>query len=188
MRVLRWLKGLGAPDLDPRRLAWRNAWTRAAGASDVTALAVLSQDLDGLNLPEEEIEIEREMLVALQDLADLIALVRLSGLPVVPTGHRVVAGDACHFIGPASMPDEPSQPAGRLLLTNRRALFVGGGSSTLPWHRVGAVLQQDRDLVLLPTDHGLERRFRCNSFSEALRSAFVARTLIAAHREPSRGL
>jgi hypothetical protein len=187
MRVLRWLKGIGGPDLDPRRLVWRDAWTRAAGAADVTALSVLSQDLDRMNLPEEEIEIEREMLAALRDLADLIALVRVNGLPVIATGHRAVAEDACHFIGPASMPDEPSQPTGRLLLTNRRAIFVGGASGTLPWHRIGAILQQDRDLVLLPTD-GNEHRFRCNSFSDALRSAFVARTLIAAHRRPAPGL
>jgi hypothetical protein len=75
-----------------------------------------------------------------------------------------------------------------LLLTSRRAIFVGGASRALPWHRVRAILHQVRDLVLLATDHGIEHRFRCNSFSDAVRSAFVARTLIAAHRLPDPGL
>ena len=47
------------------------------------------------------------------------------------------------------MPDEASQAAGRLLLTNRRAIFVGGAARTIPWHQVREVLHQERDLVLL---------------------------------------
>src|SRR5438552_2473542 len=73
--------------------------------------------------------------------SDLVALddrLRAGEVPVIATGHRVVGSDVCHFSAPASMPDDPGQPGGRVILTGRRAVFVGGGhSSSLAWHRVG---------------------------------------------------
>jgi hypothetical protein len=129
------------------------------------------------------VEIEREMLDALQDLAVLVASVRAAGLPVVETGHRVVGSDRCHFTAPASMPDEVSQPSGRLLLTSARAIFLGGAQgATAPWHSVGDALQLDRDLVLIRSDRDKLYRFRCNTFSDALRAAFLSRELMGARR------
>jgi hypothetical protein len=48
---------------------------------------------------------------------------------------------------------------------------------TIPWHGVGRVLPQNRDLVLIRTDRQDLHRFRCNSFGEAMRAAFLSQQL-----------
>jgi hypothetical protein len=141
--------------------------------------------LDALDLPDEEIEIEHEMLDALRELGELTAMVRQTGLPAIETGHRVVGSERCHFTAPASMPDESAQPSGRLLLTSGRAIFAGGGAgAAVPWHSVADARQVERDLVLIRSDREQLYRFRCNSFTDALRAAFIAGELIAARRRP----
>ena len=91
-------------------------------------MASLSADLDDLALPEEEIEIEREMLDGLDQAWRLPAALAADGLPVVETGHRVVGTETCHFSAPSSMPDDVAQPSGRLIFTGARAIFAGGGA------------------------------------------------------------
>jgi hypothetical protein len=146
------------------------------------AVPRLRSELDALGLPEEEIEIEREMLDGLEHLVALTAAVDSAGLPTLQTGHRVVGTDLCHFTAPASMPDEPSQPGGRLLLTGARLIFVGGPGATAAWHALAEVVLADRDLVLVRADRSRMYRFRCNSYSDAMCGAFLARRLIAARR------
>jgi hypothetical protein len=76
------------------------------------------------------------------------------------------------------MPDDASQPSGRLLLTGVRGIFVGGSRSvTLPWHAVGRTLQSDRDLVIVRADGSAVHRFRFNSFEDALTAAFIVEQL-----------
>ena len=143
----------------------------------------LAAELDTWGQQEEDIEIEREMLDGLRELLELTKAVGRSGLPVFQTGHRVVGGEGCHFTAPASMPDVAGQPSGRLLLTGRRAIFVGGTRSvTVPWHAIGNASHVERDLVLVRADREELHRFRCNSFSDAFRGAFIARELVAARR------
>jgi hypothetical protein len=161
---------------------WRRRWQLACGAPTRTQAEALATALDALGLPEEEIEIEREMLAGLEQLLALHDTVA-AGLPIVQTGHRVVGADVCHFTAPASMPDEPSQPSGRLILTSDRAIFAGGAkATTMPWHAIGEVLHQERDLVLVR--HGREtfHRFRCNVFADALSATYLAQRLAASHR------
>ncbi len=149
----------------------------------------LAAELDAWGQQEEDIEIEREMLDGLRELIELTKAVGRSGLPVFQTGHRVVAGEACHFTAPASMPDLAGQPSGRLLLTGRRAIFVGGaGGVAVPWHAIGNASHVERDLVLVRADREEIHRFRCNSFSDAFRGAFMARELVAARRRQPAGL
>ena len=141
-------------------------------------VASLSADLNDLALPEEEIEIEREMLDGLEQVSRLRAAVAADRLPVVETGHRVVGTDTCHFSAPSSMPDDASQPSGRLILTGARAIFAGGGRAlTLPWHTVADVVQQDRDVVLVRHDRETFHRFRCNVFADAMCAGLLARAL-----------
>ena len=78
---------------------------------------------------DERYEIEREMLDGLEAVAELSATVSASGLSPIATGHRAVGGDRCYFSAPASLPDDPAQPSGTLLLTEARAIFVGGSRS-----------------------------------------------------------
>lgn len=171
---------------EPRRSRteqWRKAWTAAAAQPSAEGLAALTSSLRELGLGEDEVEIEREMIEALQRVTALAAAVAARGLPVVETGHRIVATDICHFSAPASIPDDPSQPAGRLLLTSARAAFAGGAASrTVAWHGVAEATHQDRDLLLIRADRQTGHRFRCNNYGDALCAAFIARRLIAVRR------
>ena len=122
---------------------------------------------------------EEEMLDGLRRLVELNDRLAAASLPTIETSHRVLGSDRCHFIAPVSMPDDPAQPTGRLLLTSVRAVFAGGGRTpALPWHAVREVIQTERDLLLvrLGTDDGY--RFRCNSFADALCAAAIARHLM----------
>jgi hypothetical protein len=178
MGVFRWFKGKGAGGEDPRLTAWKHAWVQACDAPSAALVAELTRNLNVLNLPEEEIEIEREMLAGLDELVKLHDAVTQQGLPVLQTGHRIVGREPCHFSAPCSMPDEPSQPGGRLMFTSVRAIFAGGATSiTVPWHAVAKVLPQHRDVLLIRRDRETLYRFRCNVFGDALTAAFLARTL-----------
>lgn len=141
-------------------------------------MASLSAHLNALALPEEEIEIEREMLDGLEQVSRLRAALAANGVPVVETGHRVVGTETCHFSAPSSMPDDAAQPSGRLILTGARAIFAGGARAlTLPWHAVADVMQQERDVILVRHDRETFHRFRCNVFADAMCAGLLARTL-----------
>lgn len=179
MGLLGWFRGRGVPE-NRRAQGWRAACIRAASEADDNRLDALQIELESWAAGEEEIEVEREMLEAGRDLLELTKLVRRSGLPVVETGHRVVGREVCHFTVPSSMPDEAGQPSGRLLLTSHRAIFVGGSRSTaIPWHAIGRALHTERDVVLIRTGREQLYRFRCNSYSDAFRGAFIGRELLA---------
>jgi hypothetical protein len=181
MGWLGWLRGKPKAAADPRITEWQTAWHTALAAPDRAQADALRAHLDGLGLPEEDIEIEREMLDGLEQLAELVQASRTGGLPTLVTGHRVVGADVCHFIAPASIPDDPAQPTGRLILTSTRAIFVGGARGlTLRWHALAEPIHAERDLVLVRTDGQSLHRFRCNSFADAMSAAFIARQLTAA--------
>src|SRR5919202_1389582 len=89
----------------------------------------------------------REMLDALERLVAVSADLAGGRLPRVDTTHRVVGGDECHFSAPVSLPEDPSQPTGRLLLTSTRAVFAGGVHPiTLPWYAAAEIAHVDRDV------------------------------------------
>jgi hypothetical protein len=187
MGLLAWLKR--APAEDRRLHEWRDAWAQAAAGPGADRIERLRTDLDAFGLPEDDVEIEREMLDALDERETLASTLRESGLPVVETQHRVVGAERCHYTAPASMPDEPGQPGGRLLLTSGRAIFVGGANGlAAAWHMVGDAQHVDRDIVLVRADRDQLYRFRCNTFGDALRGALIARELVAARRRRRPGL
>jgi hypothetical protein len=118
------------------------------------------------------------MLEGLEAVLELGNTVAARGPETIVTGHRAVGADRCYFSAPVSLPDDPGQPSGTLLLTNLRAIFIGGSRAvTVPWHAVGRSFPQNRDLVLIRTDREDLHRFRCNSFADAMRAAFLARHL-----------
>ena len=188
MGLLGWLKrsnDTDGADREARRAldAWRQEWTAAIATPGDARAAVLRSSLDAIGLPEEAKEIEAEMLEGLVVLCELTGWMSSGTLPIVETGHRVVGADRCHFIAPASAPDDPAQPAGTLFLTSQRMLFAGGGHSVrLAWHAVGQVACSERDLLLISRDRDTLRRYRLNSFGDALRATAIAGRLAAAAR------
>ena len=139
MGLFGWLRAKTADRVDPRLAEWQREWIAAAARADSDALAALNSRLDSMGFPDEEIEIEREMLAGLRGLIELRTAVESNGLPVLETGHRVIGSDRLHFNAPVSMPDDSAQPSGRLLLTGTRAIFVGAReprrSPGTPWVR-----------------------------------------------------
>jgi len=175
MRWLAWVKR-GTNGGDPRLEQWRKDWEAACAAPSREQAEALRSRLDDLAPDDDRYEIEREMLDGLEAVVELSATVSAHGLSPIPTGHRAVGRDRCFFSAPASLPDDPSQPSGTFLLTEARAVFVGGSRSlAVPWHSVSRCLRQERDLVLVRAGQQDLHRLRCNSFADALRAAFVAR-------------
>jgi hypothetical protein len=183
MRLFDWLRSRGGRNGDAR--AWHEAWTNAVASLDAGAVAALDAALRRQPPFAEDVEIEEEMLDGLRQLLELEREIAASRLPIIETSHRVVGADRCHFSAPVSMPDDPAQPTGRLLLTSTRAVFAGGARTpALPWHAAGDVVQAGRDLLLVFRNGEQGHRFRCNSFADALCGAAIARHLMRQVRSP----
>jgi len=159
--------------------AWRDAWTRAVASPDAAAVAELEAALRRQPPFADDVELEEEMLDALRQLVDLARELDASRPPIVESSHRLVGADVCHFSAAVSVPDDPAQPTGRLLLTSRRAAFAGGGRvPALAWHTVRQVVQDGRDLLFVHVGgEDAVVRFRCNSFGDAVCGAAIARYL-----------
>lgn len=174
----RWLGRTTSPT-EAARNSWRTAWAAAAAQPDRARIDALTAELDALHLPEEEIELEREMIDGLSAAFEQQARLEAGELPVLESGHRVIGAETCHFSAPVFMPDEPSQPAGRLLFTPVRAVFVGGGKPTnIPWHSIGDVHHNARDVLLIRVDREHLYRFRTNSYADALCAVQLVRRLM----------
>lgn len=185
MGLFGWLsKKTGGGDSREAR-AWREAWATAVAALDAGAPGRLDAALRRTPPFADDLEIEEEMLDGLRQLLALEQELGAGRLPVVDTSHRVVGTDRCHFSAPVSMPDDPAQPTGRLLLTSTRAVFAGGARTpALPWHATREVMQSGRDVLLVFRNSQEEdgHRFRCNSFADALCGAAIARHLMRTAR------
>jgi hypothetical protein len=167
---------------------WRREWTQAVAAPDAETARRLRDRLTADPPFAPDIEVEEEMLDGLEQLLALSAELDGGRLPRIDTTHRVIGAEACHYSAPVSMPDDSSQPSGRLLLTATRAVFVGGAKVTsAAWHSTAQALQADRDLLLIRVDAQTVHRFRCNTYADALCAAALARYFIgrARQRQPS---
>jgi hypothetical protein len=163
---------------DARIAEWRDAWAAAIAAPGPAALADLDARLRAQPPLADDLELEEEMLEALRQVVDLMHELSAARLPEVETTHRLVGSDVCHFSAPVSIPDDPAQPTGRLLLTSTRAVFAGGGRlPALPWHGVRDAIQNGRDVLIIRVTDDEGVRFRCNSFSDAVCGAAIARHL-----------
>jgi hypothetical protein len=177
MALFGWFKG-NVGKVGKQQAHWREAWTRAMDAEDASQLPALREALEALNSVCDDVEVEQEMLDSLQRIAELQGGAGAGKLPEIETHHRIVGADTCHFSAPASLPADPSQPSGRVLLTNTRSLFLGGSSGTsIAWHSVRDVIRIDRDVLLVRGDGSAGAHFRFNSFSDAATAAFLARRL-----------
>jgi hypothetical protein len=120
------------------------------------------------------------MLDGLRDAIAFAGRVTREGLPWLDTQHRVLAGEPCRFSAPATRVDATEGVAGKLFLTDARALFLGAAVMALPWVSVARIVCDARDVVFA----GAQRRhhFRFNSFADALRAAWLADRLIGRAR------
>jgi len=182
MGLLDWFRRDGnAPARAVRE--WHAAWEAALAALDHDGPARLEAWLRRDPALSADVEIEEEMLDALREALRLDRDLAASGLPVIETTHRAAAGETCHFSAPVSMPDDPAQPTGRLLLTSGRAAFAGGSRTpAMPWHATREILRAGRDLIFVRAGGADGSRFRCNTYVDAVRGAAIARHLAQAAR------
>jgi hypothetical protein len=162
----------------PRHVWWQQADTVADEPSPDGILALRGSMAAVDNSSDEVDDVDRraEFLEGLQRLVDLRAM---TSLPDIPTQHRVIASDRCHFIAPASLAG-PTGVAGKLFLTSNRAIFVGASVVSWPWHRVRGIARQDRDLVLTIVGGADLFVLRCNCYGDALEARFIAEILASA--------
>jgi hypothetical protein len=174
VRFLKWFDRGGGRAIT----AWHERWRKALDAPDIADLDALDAALRSPAPLADDLELEEEMLDALRQLIALTRELNAARVPSVHTSHRIVGNDTCHFSAAVSMPDDPAQPTGRLLLTSTRAAFAGGARlPPLPWHAVRAVVQDGRDVVFVLAIGDRIVRFRCNSFADAVCGAAIARHL-----------
>jgi hypothetical protein len=178
MRLFGWVMRGGARRPTARE-KWRADWTQAVASLDTHALAELRERLTSEFRPDQDVELEQEMLEGFEALIALVTNLQQGSIPVFETTHRVVAHEVCHYSAPASMPDDASSPAGRLLLTRSRAVFVGAGAVTkIPLHAVSRIVDHERDLLVARSDVDVVYRFRFNTYADALSAGALARHLM----------
>ena len=162
---------------------WHADWEVAVTGLDAAAPAQLAARLHATPPLAADVEVEEEMLQALHDVLALEHELARGALPTIETAHRAAAGERCHFSVPVSMPDDAAQPTGRLLLTAGRVAFAGGSRPAMvAWHAAREVIRSGRDLIVVRAGAEDGYRFRCNSFSDAICGAAIARYLIRAAR------
>jgi hypothetical protein len=179
MKLFGWIRNRGRVDA---LAEWRNDWA-ARIVQGADGDAALRTRLEALAATEPDVEMELEMLDALDQLRTVQRDVAAGSLPVVETQHRVIGAETCHFSAPASMPGDHQQSAGRVLLTGSKAVFVGSGrSSGTAWHMVHAIARLDRDVLLTRPDTTPLAHFRFNTYADAVVCAFLAERLKPSRR------
>lgn len=154
--------------LDPRLVEFRSAVAAATtGAIDRSVLDTLAGRPAELGLPEEDVELELEMLQGARDLLALEDDVRTQGLPAIAHQHKAIGTERCHFVASASLVGADGDRPGRLFLTERRLVFLATPLVAVTWGGVTRVVDEGRDLIVAAPVRPGGLRFRCNSISEA---------------------
>ena len=174
MKLFGWLRSKPRDRGGNAVAAWRRKWTEAIEA-DGQDPGSLREQLETLAAPGVDVEMELEMLDALEQLRAAQREAAAGALPIVETHHRVIGHDTWHFTAPVSLPSDEHQATGRLLLTSARAVFVGAGrTAATPWHAVHEIARIDRDLLLVRADRSPAAHFRFNTYGDAVLCAFLA--------------
>lgn len=157
----------------------------AAAVTGDTPVPVVEALLErGRRVADADVELELESLQARLDVAALEARVAAAGLPVVETQHKALGDERCHFTCPATLADGETDVSGRLLLGERRLLFLGGRGLSAAWGTVRAVEVDGRSLVVKVAAATLV--LACNTFSDAHCAAFIAASTMRPRGEPPR--
>jgi hypothetical protein len=173
------LFGGGADRETGRRIRdYRREVEVATAAQDRGALERVLARREELALSEDDVAIELEMIEGHLQALDLgEAIARGERPPVVETGHRVLGTDTCYFTAPASALTRGADQTGRLFLTSRRLVFMGGSVKSVSWGTVAELREDGRDIIVLSPAGELAHRFRCNSYIDSKRGIFLARWL-----------
>jgi hypothetical protein len=186
MKILSFLRPVVAPGelARERQLkTFRAEIQAAADAGDRARIEALLGRPKELGLGDEDVALECEHLDGLLAGADLRErLARGEPLETISTRHPAIAGETCFFIAPASFPDGLMDQGGKLFLTDRRVLYLGGSTREAAWPQVTEVRDQDRDIYLTVQPLDL-LRFRFNSYVDALKALELARHLSRATRK-----
>ncbi|RPJ71596.1 MAG: hypothetical protein EHM24_11840 [Acidobacteria bacterium] len=165
-------------EMDRRLECLRGEIEAARQAGGRAALDRLRTRPAELGLSDDEADLELELLEGLIEVGTLNEQAAGGApLPVMETNHRALAGEPCHFAAPASRPDIAGDGGGKLFVTPRRLVYIGSTPVTLSWAHVSAVNAMARDIVV---GARAERHlvFRCNSYVDALRGAWIASRLL----------
>jgi hypothetical protein len=174
MSFLRALFHSPARDLDRRVNAFRAEVLAARASGDAARLTALRKRPAVLGLTEDDVALELEMVDGLLEVIALqAAAAQGAPLDIVETSHRALAGEVCRFMAPAGRPDAPNDSGGKLFFTDRRLLYLGTPTVTLSWAHVADVRDAERDLVVCVRPDA-RRTFRCNSYADTLRGAWIA--------------
>lgn len=175
MTLFDWFKKpSGVDQASAAAAAWRRSWAGAIEGDSGDA-AALHRQLESLEAPGVDLEVEFEMLDALEQLHEARRAAARGVLPRVETQHRAIGADTCHFTAPASLPSDELQASGRLLLTSARAVFVGGGrTAATAWHAVHEIARLERDILFVRADRSPAAHFRFNTYGDAVLCAFLA--------------
>ena len=157
--------------------AWWASAAALASSPDARSIDALERDAVAIADDPDEHERQVEMIDGLRALLD----VSDGALPTVHTQHRVVGEDSCHFLAPASLVHR-TDAAGKIFLTSRRIVFVGGAPAAWPWHRVLQVTRVERDVLIQLLGHDDVVGVRCNTYGDALVAAHLAERLARAAR------
>jgi hypothetical protein len=154
-----------------------HAWWQQAEAATTeptpAAIAALRASMASVDEAPDEADRQIEFLEGLDHLAGVRAN---AVMPELPTQHRVIGADRCHFIAPASLIG-PHAVSGKFFLTSERAIFVGASVVSWPWHRVRAAARFDRDVLLTILGNGEPFALRCNTYAEAFEAQDLASRL-----------
>ncbi len=168
-----------ARDLDRRVRSFQAEVAAARTSNDAVRIAELRQRPAVLGLTDDDVALELEIV---DGLLEVIALAEATaqGQPLaeIPSSHRALAGEMCRFAAPAVRPDSPNDPGGKLFFTDRRLVYLGSPSLTISWAHVAEVHDAERDLIVRVRPDTV-RAFRCNSYVDTLRGAWVAAQLLA---------
>lgn len=181
--LTRRLRGAPADPVEAARQArvqqFRTAVKEALTAGDRASLEAVRHPSAGLDLAEEDVELETEMVQGALEALDLGERVAREGLPLLTHQHKALGDDRCHFVASAFLADDVGHRTGRLFFTNRRLLFLASPVLSLPWSRI-ALLQDDARDILVKTVGGAGEvyRLRCNSFSDARCGIVIAQALM----------
>ncbi len=169
-----------ARDLDRRVRSFREEVLAARSAPEESVLLALRTRPAALGLTEDDAALELEIVDGLLEVIELKKAAAAGAmLPEISTNHRALGGEPCRFLGPACRPDSPNDPGGKLFFTDRRLVYLGSPSLTLSWPHIVDVRDDGRDLLVRLRAGGV-RTFRCNSYVDTLRGAYVAAWLLDA--------